>query len=442
MRSRVAAMLVAGLAASTLAACSGFSGGGSSDSGKDTKTVKLMTWASPKDRQLYQKSLDKLTKKTGIKVKIVFVGTAAQYAQKVNSMVLSNTLPDIFWCDNLNASFQPLAESGKLFDWTSYLGRDGLSKSKFSPGYLDLYQVNGKQYGVPNEANTYGVFYNADLFKKAGLKLPSASWTWDDLFTDMQKLTIKKGSKITRYGMQTGWGDLYDPVGLSIYSLSNGGQGLATQHVWKGVSKFSVDPQLVAGATRWANAIKNGWVTNPEFTGASTWAAFINGQVPMAWGGQWNAVPIFDAKPKEQWGFAPMPKGSASQVAPLESNAFCSPKKLKNPDATWQTISWMLTTVFNDSYAKDPVAPIAYAPGSQGYFANFKAHGEIGAQVDGTVQQELQNPNKVGTAFLDPWAGKAGNLITSLWNPMLEGKKPVGPTLNQYVTEVNKLISG
>ncbi|QDP95275.1 sugar ABC transporter substrate-binding protein [Microlunatus elymi] len=441
------------LTVTALTSCSGFSGGnGSSDSNDNSsasaKTVSLMTWASPKDRKLYQDSLDKLTEKTGIKVNLVYVGAAAQYYQKINSMVLSNTLPDIFWCSNLNASFQPLAASGKLYDWTPYVNGTAsgaksaeLDKSKFGPGYLDLYQVDGKQYGVPNEANTYGVFYNADMFKKAGLSLPTADWTWDDLFKDMKALTKKNGGKVTQYGMQTGWGDLYDPVGASIYSLSNGGNGLASEHLWKGVTKFTDDPQVAAGLKRWNQAIANGSVTGPEFTGQSTWSAFANGKVPMAWGGQWNAVAVFNTKTDMNWGYAPIPRGSSEQFAPVESNAFCSPSKLKNSDATWKVISYMLTDVFNDAYAQDPVAPIAYLPGTTGYFENLKTHGAIGNGIVTTVQQELKNPNKVGTGFLDPWAGKAGNLNTSLWNPMLEGKKPVDPTLKDYVDQVNKLIA-
>lgn len=453
----VFAGLLTGALVAVSAACGGFtggtgngndSGGGNNSSGGPT-TVSVMTWASPQDRKLYQDSLDKLTQKTGIQVKLVYVGSGAQYYQKVNSMVLSNTLPDIFWCANLDSSFQPLAASGKLYDWTPYV--DGtaagakkapLDKNQFGPGYLDQYQVKGKQYGVPNEANTYGVFYNADMFKRAGLKLPSSDWSWDDLFNDMQRLTVKASGKTKQqYGLQTGWGDLYDPVGLSIYSISNGGQGLAPERTWKNVSKFSTDPQLEQGATRWSAAIQSGEVTNPDFTATNTWAAFINGQVPMAWGGQWNAVAVFDGKPKINWGYAPIPRGSAAQIAPLESNAFCSPSSEKNPDATWQVISYMLTTVFNDAYANDPVAPIAYVPGSKGYLTNLRTHGAIGKQVAGTVQQELENKQKVGTGFLDPWAGKAANLNKSLWNPMLEGKKPVGPTLTSYVDQVNKLIS-
>ncbi|QGN33924.1 ABC transporter substrate-binding protein [Microlunatus sp. Gsoil 973] len=444
--------LVAGGLAAVSAACGGFSGGtganGTSGQGGDgVTTVSLMTWANPQDRKLYQESLDKLTEKSGIKIKLVYVGSGAQYYQKINSMVLSNTLPDIFWCANLDNSFQPLAASGKLYDWTSYV--DGtaagakkapVDKARFGPGYLDQYEVGGKQYGVPNEANTYGVFYNADLFRKAGLELPSADWTWDDLFTDMKKLTITEGGKTKQYGMQTGWGDLYDPVGLSIYSISNGGNGLAAERTWKNVSKFSADAQLKEGATRWSQAIRAGEVTDPDFTGTNTWAAFINGQVPMVWGGQWNAVAIFDGKPTMSWGYAPIPGGSAAQIAPLEANAFCSPVGLKNPDATWQVISYMLTTVFNEAYAKDPVAPIAYVPGSKGYLDNLRSHGAIGKQVSATVEQELQNEQKVGTGFLDPWAGKAGNLTKSQWNPMLQGKKPVGPTLDAYAESVNKLI--
>jgi ABC-type glycerol-3-phosphate transport system substrate-binding protein len=444
VRRLLAGLAVAGMTATLLSCGSGDdTSGGTSENPK----VTLMTWADPKTRNLYKASLDKFTDKTGIEVELVYVGSAAQYFQKVNSMVLSNTLPDIFWCTTINATFTPLASSGKLFDWTPYLEgtaegqtKTGLDKSKFGPGYLDFYKVDGKQYGIPNEANTYGAFYNADLFKEAGLPVPTSDWTWEDLFTAIEKLTVTEGAKVTRYGMQTAWGDLYDPVGLSIYSISNGGEAFAPERNWINVSEFSLDPQIEAGAQRWANAIKNGWVTGPDFTATNTFAAFINGQVPLVWGGQWNAAAIFEAKPKMEWGFAPIPAGTATQVAPLESNAFCSPADLENPDATWQVISYMLTDVFNDAYSEYAVAPIAYLPGSEGYFENLKQQGPIGEQVAATVRQELENPEKVGTAFIDPWSPKAGNLIKSHWNPMLEGKRPIKPTLDEYVTKVNELI--
>jgi raffinose/stachyose/melibiose transport system substrate-binding protein len=55
-----------------------------------------------------------------------------------------------------------------------------------SEGAVKLYQVDGKQYGVPYNQGMVGFWYNKDLFTKAGITAPPA--TWDELLQDVQKL--------------------------------------------------------------------------------------------------------------------------------------------------------------------------------------------------------------------------------------------------------------
>ena len=55
-----------------------------------------------------------------------------------------------------------------------------------SAGAVSLYQVDGKQYGVPFNAGMVGFWYNKDLFAQAGIDAPPA--TWDELLEDVQKL--------------------------------------------------------------------------------------------------------------------------------------------------------------------------------------------------------------------------------------------------------------
>ena len=51
---------------------------------------------------------------------------------------------------------------------------------------MKLYQVDGKQYGVPFNAGMVGFWYNKDLFSQAGIDAPPA--TWDELLQNVQKL--------------------------------------------------------------------------------------------------------------------------------------------------------------------------------------------------------------------------------------------------------------
>ncbi len=55
-----------------------------------------------------------------------------------------------------------------------------------SEGAVSLYQVDGKQYGVPFNAGMVGLWYNLDLFEQAGIDAPPA--TWDELLEDVQTL--------------------------------------------------------------------------------------------------------------------------------------------------------------------------------------------------------------------------------------------------------------
>jgi raffinose/stachyose/melibiose transport system substrate-binding protein len=51
---------------------------------------------------------------------------------------------------------------------------------------VGLYQVDGKQYGVPFDAGIVGFWYNKDLFTQAGLDKPAD--TWDGLLEQVQTL--------------------------------------------------------------------------------------------------------------------------------------------------------------------------------------------------------------------------------------------------------------
>lgn len=51
------------------------------------------------------------------------------------------------------------------------------------------YTVNGVNYGVPYRQDSWVLFYNKDLFDKAGIAYPDGSWTWDDYAAQAKALT-------------------------------------------------------------------------------------------------------------------------------------------------------------------------------------------------------------------------------------------------------------
>ena len=55
-----------------------------------------------------------------------------------------------------------------------------------NPGAVGLYNVDGKQYGIPFNLGMVGFWYNKDLFAQAGIEEPPA--TWDEFLDVVQQL--------------------------------------------------------------------------------------------------------------------------------------------------------------------------------------------------------------------------------------------------------------
>jgi raffinose/stachyose/melibiose transport system substrate-binding protein len=55
-----------------------------------------------------------------------------------------------------------------------------------NPAAMSIYQVDGKQYGVPYNFGLVGFWYNKDLFEQAGISEPPE--TWDEFLADIQTL--------------------------------------------------------------------------------------------------------------------------------------------------------------------------------------------------------------------------------------------------------------
>jgi multiple sugar transport system substrate-binding protein len=420
-----AVLAVAGLA---LAGC----GGGSDAGGKSGGTISYMTWESVATNAALDKSMAKLQ---GVSVKRE-ESPNADYAQKLASLIMSKKAPDFFWCSN--SQEQNLAAEGLLYDWSSYLKKgDGLQEDKFSPGSLDLWRNSeGKLYGIPTLANTYGFFYNKAAFGKAKLKTPAIGWTWDELYADIAAL---KRTEPKTTPLVNAWALLQSPQGISAYSVANGGAPILEKPI--GAKELQADATFRTGAERMAKAIKAGEMTNPDYDGSSAVAKFANGGIPLMFGGQWLHQSITQNKPKFEWGYAPWPAGTAKSVQPIETNGVCSPATLKDPDSTWKVISYMEVTGFNETMKDQPIAPIAYEPGSKGYYEALQAGDAAAKSIASTATYELGVKDKFVTQFLDPWSTPAGDVVGTTWNPALSGKKDVGAGIDGMVAGINKLIA-
>ncbi|MEM9870361.1 MAG: ABC transporter substrate-binding protein [Pseudomonadota bacterium] len=104
----------------------------------------------------------------------------------------TNTLPDCAFqaYNQLPSLARALAERGQIVDMTSLMDAEGegWTEANYSEAMLDLGRVDGAQYGMPFNASVIQWYYNADLFREAGLDPDNFPTDWDGLFDAAQKI--------------------------------------------------------------------------------------------------------------------------------------------------------------------------------------------------------------------------------------------------------------
>ena len=82
------------------------------------------------------------------------------------------------------------ASRGLLLDLTPYIEQSEIIKTEdIFPGPLSSVTYEGGIYGIPRGANTIALYYNADMFKAAGLDPDNPPKTWDELYEAAKALT-------------------------------------------------------------------------------------------------------------------------------------------------------------------------------------------------------------------------------------------------------------
>jgi multiple sugar transport system substrate-binding protein len=111
------------------------------------------------------------------------------YEESIQNMVTSGEKLDIVALDE---GILPILAKDKLIAPLDELLANSLTLNTelFHPAILKSFSYKNRLYGIPQTFSTYGLFYNKNLFKKAGIKLPDSSWNWDILIDAAEKMTV------------------------------------------------------------------------------------------------------------------------------------------------------------------------------------------------------------------------------------------------------------
>jgi multiple sugar transport system substrate-binding protein len=165
------------------------SGGNTNSSGSPggSGPIQLTMWMGytpppPKAQSFEYLSLEKIV--TAYNASQSKVHVTLQYVNSDNALTKATVAlqgdkqPDISY--QYGTNLPQLATTPRLVDLTSRVNAPDFHWSDYFPGERDVATVNGKVLGVPALVDNLAVVYNKDLFKKAGVPVPKADWTWAD----------------------------------------------------------------------------------------------------------------------------------------------------------------------------------------------------------------------------------------------------------------------
>lgn len=157
------------LAATTVTACAGTGGGATPAQKGEEGVIKFWSNHPGKSKDLEQKLIDAfVAANPGVKVELIDGGGSyEELAQKFNAALSGGQLPDVIVASDvtwfnfaLNKAITPLDEL-----WKS----EGIKSDDYVDTLRDDYLFNGKHYAMPYSRSTCLMYYNKDMWAKAGL---------------------------------------------------------------------------------------------------------------------------------------------------------------------------------------------------------------------------------------------------------------------------------
>ena len=160
-------------------------------------TLRLAWWGNP-TRDARTIEVVKMYMKKNPNVIIETETTGWQgYWDKLNTQAAAKNLPDIIQQDY--AYLTQYAKRNLLLDLTSYVKSKKINLTGVSDDFTSGGKINNKFYGVSLGTNAIAFIVDPAVLQKAGLSVPSPSWTWDD-FEKMAITVYKKtGIKVPVY---------------------------------------------------------------------------------------------------------------------------------------------------------------------------------------------------------------------------------------------------
>lgn len=295
--------------------------------------LRMSWWGSQVRHDATMKVIELFEKKyPHIKIYGEYSGSDG-YWDKLNTQISGGNAPDLIQLGN---NYPDYVARGALYDISPFLGKE-IDVSSFDEATVDSGRLDGKLYGINLGSNAYGIVYNTELIKKAGLEPPTGNWTWEEFGSYAKQLTEKLGN---------GYYGAVDESSLPLYLNYFARQSNRT--LYKDGKPGLTADDMARWFTMWDGFRKAGSVPPAEFSVSYTEqpdnSSFVQGKTAMhlIWSNQVNA---YQKLMKDEINIVLPPSGGAgaTQGLWLQPSQFMSVNaKTKHPKEAALFVSFMV----------------------------------------------------------------------------------------------------
>jgi multiple sugar transport system substrate-binding protein len=322
--------------------------------------ISFMGWGNPGEDEGVRNAIAQFEKETP-DVKVEWLHTPEQYAEKFLALVAAGTPPDTAFIGSDN--YRTYIKDKLLLDLTDFIEADSLVGAEnyfIEPQETDRCTQDGRWYGIGSCWVAPHIYYNADTFDKAGVEPPSMdpdqAWTWDQFVEAGRALTVDTNgnhpgdsgfdvNNVETWGVD--WPTWWIPLHSAI--LSNGGDWIdpdtqllildkpeATEAV-QAIADLSLVHQIAPMAAAFASL----GMTNTQM--------LESGKLAMAIDGSWALDWMKQMKAPLGTGVLPKIKEPATTMQAHLHSALAS---TKSPDAAWQWVRFLSTPFYQLQFCR------------------------------------------------------------------------------------------
>ncbi|MFE0643095.1 ABC transporter substrate-binding protein [Streptomyces sp. NPDC058877] len=347
---RTAATLAAGASIALFAsACTGSANNTASDDPKAETTITFWHgWSAPAEVKAIDENVARFEKAhPNIKVKVVGNINDDKLGQALRAG--GSNGPDVV-SSFTTANVGKFCASGALADLRPFIEKSKLDLDKTFPKVLQDYtQFEGKRCALPLLSDAYGLYYNKDAFKAAGLDPEAPPKTWSQFTEVAKKLTKAKGDSYEQLGFMPNYLGYETVVSHYMSQWSHGGYFDAD-----GTSNVAADPAFAEMITYQKSLVDalGGFQKLDKYRTAfgDEWGAkhpFHTGQVAMQLDGEWRLNFIKEAGVGFEVGVAPLPVAddevSEYGKGYLSGTIMGIAPQSKKQNAAWELVKYMTT---------------------------------------------------------------------------------------------------